>query len=165
MHESPIVGAEPFSAHAPLLDSDLVEQAFDLASPLIEVALDQPTVSGEQVLHIVVADAAQPNFDDAVLAERKFGRPPASGTDYRAFARAKAHLAWRTSLDTRHIQQHAPHLLLAGDTLLWGSACRDGLIVAASGAHPWFDEAFSGVVLELLRALAQARRRALRAHE
>jgi hypothetical protein len=160
------VTADPLSAHFTLLDDGLVERAFDLASPLIEATLDQPDVSADRVLHVVVVDPDPPRFDDAVLAERRFGHALTSGgVDYRGFARAKAQLAWRTSLDTRQVQHNAPHLLRAGDTLLWGSACRDGLIVAASGAQPWFDEAFSGVILELVRALVHARRRALRAHE
>jgi hypothetical protein len=164
MQAAPIT-ADPLSAHFSLLDGRLVDRAFDLASPLIGAALDQPDVSGDRVLHVVVVDPDPPRFDDAVLAERSFGRAITSGVDYQGLARAKAQLAWRTSLDTRQVQQSAPHLLRAGDTLLWGSACRDGLIVAASGAQPWFDEAFSGVVLELVRALVQARRRALRSHE
>jgi hypothetical protein len=165
MQVAPIT-ADPLSVHFSLLDGSLVERAFDLASPLIEAALDTPDVSADRFLHVVVVDPDPPRFDDAVLAERSFGHAATSGgVDYRGFARAKAQLAWRTSLDTRQVQQSAPHLLRAGDTLLWGSACRDGLIVAASGAQPWFDEAFSGVVLELVRALVQARRRALRSHE
>lgn len=158
--------ADPLSVHLPsLLDPALVEQALDMAAPLIFAALNEPAVSAERVLHLVVAEQTRSRFEEAVLAERSFGDAAAWGADYRGFARAKARLAWRTSLDTRQVQQHAPHLLRAGDTLLWGSACRDGLIVAASGAQPWFDEAFSGIVVELVRALTQARRRSLRQHE
>jgi hypothetical protein len=142
----------------PVLDAAVVEQALDLARPTIEAALAAPRVSGERVLHVVVMDPQRApangcNFDDAVLAERAFGAPRPWGADYREFARAKARLAWRLQADTRWVHEQAPHLLRAGDTTLWGSACRDGLIVAASGAHPWFDEALCGVVLALLRGL------------
>lgn len=158
---------DPFSVSAErLLDRALAEQALDLAQPLIEHAIAQPGISGERVLHVVVADPdGRASFDEAVLAERSFGAPPPWGADYRGFARAKARLAWRTGLDTRLVHQQSPHLLRAGDTLLWGSALREGILVASSGAHPWFDEALCGSVLELLRALAQARRRQMRAME
>jgi hypothetical protein len=165
MQASPDTGVDPLSAHVSLLDASLVEQAFDLASPLIEAAIERPAVSADRVLHMVVVDPSLPSFDDAIVAERSFGHSTSTGVDYPGFARAKAQLAWRTSIDTRQVQHNAPHLLRTGDTLLWGSACRDGVIVAASGAQPWFDEAFSGVVLELVRALAQVKRRGLRSHE
>ncbi|MCU0950021.1 MAG: hypothetical protein MUC68_02905 [Burkholderiaceae bacterium] len=143
-----------------LFDHALAEQALDLARPLIEHAIAQPGISGERVLHVVVVDPAERGgFDAALRAERSFGASPPWGADYRGFARAKAQLAWRTGMDTRQVQHAAPHLLRAGDTLLWGSALRDGILVAASGAHPWFDEAMCASVLELIRALAQARRR------
>lgn len=160
--------ADPFSVHLPeLLDAASISRAFELAAPLINAALTDSRISSEGVLYVVVAKpgTATEDFDRAVVAEHSFGSAAVLGTDYRSFARAKARLCWRTSRDTRQVQQQAPHLLQAGDTLLWGSACRDGLIVAASGAQPWFDEAFSGIVLELLLALTQARRRVLRAHE
>jgi hypothetical protein len=54
-------------------------------------------------------------------------------------------------------------MLRMGDSLLWGGVCRDGLIVAASGAHPWFDEAFSNMVAGFLIAIAHERARGARA--
>ena len=101
-------------------------------------------------------------FEAAVLYEHSIGDPSKWGADYRGFARAKAALAWRGERDTHWIQEHAPHLLQEGDSLLWGSVCRSGLIVAASGAHPWYDEAFSGIVWSLLVAVSQDRARAAR---
>lgn len=144
----------------PLLDQQLVARAFALARPSIEALLVEPGASGERLLHVVVANAAERrSFDAAIVAEERFGEPPPWGADYRAFARAKARLCWRTGRDSREVQQQMPQLLQPGDTLLCGSAVGDGLIVAASGAHPWFDEACCGIVLSVLRGLAQARRR------
>lgn len=45
---------------------------------------------------------------------------------------------------------------------MWGGVWRDGLVVGASGAHPWFDEAFANTVAGFLLAIAQERARAAR---
>lgn len=148
-----------------LLDERDAAAAIDLALPAIRAALARPEVSGEGVLHLVVVNPVvrPPSpFDDAVLCERSVGEPRTWGADYRRFARAKAELAWRHHCDTHALQEMRPHLLARGDTLLWGSACRDGITVAASGAHPWYDEAFAHSVLAFLLALAQQKARAAR---
>lgn len=89
--------------------------------------------------------------------------PPPGGADYAGFARAKAKLAWRLGHDSQHVQDALPHLLARGDSLLGGAVVRRGLVVAASGAHPWYDAACAGIVAELVLALAQQRARDLRA--
>ncbi len=150
-----------------LVDESMAREAIDLALPSIERALGREGVSGERVLHVVVMDpAAQPGdvpFEQAILCERSVGDRGTWRADYRSFARAKAALAWRARSDTHLIQELRPHLLRPGDTLLWGGVWRDGLVVAASGAHPWFDEAFSNAVAGFVLALAQERARAARA--
>jgi hypothetical protein len=148
-----------------LLDRRDAEMAVELALPAIRAALQRREISGEGVLHIVIMDpVVRPpaSFDTAILAEHSVGDPHRWGADYRRFARAKAELAWRHGRDTRTLQEATPHLLARGDTLLWGSACRDGLVVAASGAHPWYDEAFCDTVAGFLAAVAQDKARALR---
>jgi hypothetical protein len=149
-----------------LVDRDMAHEAVALARPSIEAALQRPEVSGEHVLHVVVLDPrAKPgrvSFDDAVLHEESVGDPQAWGADYRGFARAKAELSWRTGCDTHVIQELRPHLLGPGDTLLWGGVWRDGLVVATSGAHPWFDEAFANAVAGFVLALAHERARMAR---
>lgn len=149
-----------------LLDRAAAEEAVRLALPAIEAALRRPGVSGEGVLHLVVLDPhARPDhagFDEAILYEHSVGDPSAWGADYRGFARGKAELAWRLACDTHVVQELRPHLLQHGDTLLWGGVCREGLVVAASGAHPWFDEAFANTVAGFLLAIAQERARAAR---
>lgn len=149
-----------------IVDRAAASEAVQLALPSIEAALKREGVSGEQVLHLVIVDPhAHPEkagFDEAVLYEHSVGDPSSWGADYRSFARAKAELAWRRDCDTHLIQELRPHLLQRGDTLLWGGVCRDGLVVGASGAHPWFDEAFANIVAAFLLALAQERARAAR---
>ncbi len=151
-----------------LLDQAAAREAVELARPSIEKALQREGVSGERVLHIVVMDpAARPGdvpFEDAILHEASIGDPRTWQADYRSFARAKAALAWRAGCDTHVVQEFRPHLLQQGDSLLWGSAYRDGLVVGVSGAHPWFDEAFANTVAGFLLAIAQERARAAREH-
>lgn len=149
-----------------LLDSSAAREAIEMALPSIERLLQRPDVSGEHCLHIVIMDplskyGARP-FTDAILYEHSVGNPAEWDADYRSFARGKAELAWKSGCDTHLIQEVHPHMLRIGDSLLWGGVCRDGLIVAASGAHPWFDEAFANSVAGFLVAVAQARVRAAR---
>ncbi len=146
-----------------LLDAQAAEEAVRLALPSIQAALARPGVSGEGVLHIVVMDPhARPDrdsFEDAILYEHSVGDPARWEADYRSFARDKASLAWRLGCDTHVVQELRPHLLQHGDSLLWGGICRDGIVVGASGAHPWFDEALANTVAGFLLAIAQERAR------
>ncbi len=148
-----------------LLDAAAAREAVQLALPSIEQALARDGVSGERVLHIVVMDpAARPgaDFEDAILYEQSVGDPGTWQADYRSFARQKAALAWRAGCDTHLIQELRPHFLRKGESLLWGSVWRDGLVVGASGAHPWWDESFANAVAGFLLAIAQERVRAAR---
>lgn len=149
-----------------VLDLSAAREAIEMAQPSIEKTLQRPGVSGEQCLHIVIVDpivkyGSRP-FRDAILLEHSVGDPRQWDADYRSFARGKAELAWKSGCDTHVIQEVHPHMLQIGDTLLWGGVCRDGLIVAASGAHPWFDEAFANMVAGFLLAIAQERVRRAR---
>jgi hypothetical protein len=142
-----------------VLDVSAAREAVDMSLPSIEKALQRPGVSGERCLHIVIVDplakyGTRP-FKDAILHEQSIGDPRQWDADYRSFARGKAELAWKSGCDTHVIQEVHPHMLRIGDTLLWGGVCRDGLIVAASGAQPWFDEAFANMVAGFLLAIAQ----------
>ena len=126
-------------------------------------------VSGGGFLHIVVLDpTARPervSFDQAVLLEHSVGERERWDADYAGFARAKARLSWTHGLDSHGLQTLRPHLLRPGDSLLWGGVCLDGIVVACSGAHPWYDEAFATAVAAALRALAKERHAAARAQD
>jgi hypothetical protein len=104
----------------------------------------------------------QRNFDEAILYEHAVGDREKWDADYAAFARAKARVAWQNGMDSHAVQELQPHLLRAGDTVLWGSIVLDGIVVGVSGAHPWFDEAFAGTVAMWLRALGKAKADAAR---
>jgi len=136
------------------------EKAIGLALPMIEAAMKKKEVGESGFLYIVVMDPlrtpANASFEDAILYEHAIGDREKWDADYGAFARAKARVAWRAGLDGHLVQELRPHLLAARDTVLWGSVVVDGIVVAVSGAHPWYDEAFAGTVAMCLRALAKA---------
>lgn len=143
-----------------LLNRATAEQAVALALPLLEQARGNRDISDSGFLHLVIMDPMrhpdQFSFEEAILYEYSVGNRNDWDADYAAFAYAKTRLSWRTGLDSHTVQARYPHLLEAGDTLLWGSVCLDGIVVGASGAHPWYDEALAGVVALCLRAKVKA---------
>jgi hypothetical protein len=145
-------------------------QAIDMALPMIEPAMRDPSVCGSGFLVIVVLDPGiapgQASFDDAVLIEHCIGERSRWDADYAGFARAKARLAWTHGVDSCTVQNTRAHALREGDSLLWGSVCLDGIVVGVSGAEAWWDEAFATAVAANLRAIAKARHaEALRAKQ
>lgn len=136
------------------------EQAIGLAMPMIEAAMQRKEVGESGFLYIVVMDPlrtpANTSFEEAILYEHTVGDREQWDADYGAFARAKARVAWRSGMDGHLVQELRPHMLCARDTVLWGSVVVDGIVVAVSGANPWYDEAFAGTVAMCLRALAKA---------
>lgn len=141
------------------INRDAAEKAVRLSLPMIHEAMKLKEVGESGFLYIVIMDPlrrpANSSFEEAILYEYAVGDREKWDADYGAFARAKARVAWRTGLDSHLVQELQPHLLAAGDTVLWGSAVVDGIIVGVSGANPWFDEVFAGTVAMCLRGLAK----------
>ncbi|WP_332675227.1 hypothetical protein [Aromatoleum sp.] len=144
--------------------AETARRAIALVSPMIEHAMQDRSIVGSGFLYIVIMDPALlpgvAAFDEAVLHEQAFGDRSRWDADYAAFARAKAKLSWTTGKDGRTLQHALPHLLRTGDSLLAGGVCIDGIVVAASGAFPCYDEVFAGAVALSLRALARDAREA-----
>lgn len=143
-----------------LIDRDLVARALEMARPMIEAATRDGRINGSGVFHVVVMDPARTplnaSFEEAILCEHTYGKQRAEwDADYAGFARAKARLSWLHGQDSFRLQTAQAHRLRPGDTALWGSVWLDGIVVAASGAEAEFDEAFSGAIAMLLRALAK----------
>jgi hypothetical protein len=141
------------------LDQNTAKQAVELSLPTIIAAMDSRVAGASGFLYIVIlkpgATPATGTFSDSILYEHAVGDTAKWDADYGKFARAKAELSWRTGLDTRLVQQSHPHLLAQGDSLLWGGIVHDGIVVAVSGADPWYDEAFAGSIALFLLALAR----------
>jgi hypothetical protein len=141
-------------------DAESARRALAFALPAFVAALDDPRVSGTACLSIVVldpaCDPASGGAEPCVLLEYAVGRERWD-VDYAAFARAKAATAWRTGHDGTWLLDRGVATLRAGDSLLRGSAVLDGIVVAVSGAQPWYDEAIALTVAAWLRAVALER--------
>ncbi|WP_255218967.1 SDR family NAD(P)-dependent oxidoreductase [Paraburkholderia kururiensis] len=66
-------------------------------------------------------DPRDQSFEEAIVGEHSEGDVSAWDADYRAFALDKARLSWRTGMGSHELQTLRPHLLVSGDTALWGS--------------------------------------------
>ncbi|HEX8963626.1 MAG TPA: hypothetical protein VF801_11540 [Rhodocyclaceae bacterium] len=146
----------------PIVTMDAAQRAVRLVAPMIETARQDRRVVGSGFLYVVVMDPGlapgEARFEEAILHEQGFGDEAQWDADYRRFARDKARLSWLRGMDGHRLQTLSPHLLRPGDTRLWGGVCLDGIVVAASGAFPWYDELFAGAVALALRAIAKEAR-------
>ena len=142
------------------IQQDTARKAVELALPMIQAAMDSKVAGESGFLYIVVmrpgVTPATTSFEEAILYEHAVGDTSKWDADYRGFALAKAKVSWKTRMDSHLVQELKPHLLEAGDTTLWGSIVLDDIVVAVSGADPWYDEAFAGTVAYCLRAQAKA---------
>jgi hypothetical protein len=143
-----------------LLDREAAARAVAMALPMISSAIDNKSAGESGFFYLIVmkpgSSPASSSFEEAILYEHAVGDRSKWDADYRSFAVAKARVAWRTGMDSHVVQEQRPYLLAAGDTMLGGSVALDGIVVAASGADPWYDEAFAGAVALCLRAQAKA---------
>jgi hypothetical protein len=142
-----------------LVSAALAQEAVACARPLFDRAVQTQDFGESGAAHVVVMrPGSSPRdgaFEDAILYEESFGDVPRWDADYAGFARAKARLAWKAQRDSQQARDAAPHLLAAGDTLLGGGVHIDGMTVAVSGMHAWYDEVLAATVAWFLRALAK----------
>jgi hypothetical protein len=147
------------SHNTSLVNETLAQEAVACARPLFDRAVQTQDFGESSAAHVVVmrpgSSPREMSFEQAILYEESFGDVPRWDADYAAFARAKARLAWTTQRDSQQARDAAPQLLAAGDTLLGGGVHIDGMTVAVSGMHAWFDEALAASVAWFLRALAK----------
>ncbi len=137
------------------LDAGTAREALIAITPAIEAQLASPAVSGLGVLYMVVLDATPPDIARPVtLCEHAIGDRDRWDVDYADYARRKALLSWRHRMDSRRLQLLEPHRLRRDEAALWGGVWLDGLVVAASGAFPIWDECFSLMAAAQLRAAA-----------
>lgn len=133
----------------------MAETAVRIVKPSILNAMEIGLLKRRD-LHIVVLDPVVDYVDGSLLPaiyEFSFGNPIKWEHRFDTIARAKALVTWRTGLPTHLVQQSFPYLLQGRDTPLWGSVNLEGIIVAASGVQPWFDEMISYQVAAACRAL------------
>ena len=136
---------------------ELVEKAVDSVLPAVYAMMASGRLKRHN-LHIVVLNPlVQPwngTFEEAILFEKSLGNPYSWEHPYDKIARSKAEISWHTSLPSQMVQLRMPQHLVAGNTVYWGSAVLDGIIVAASGVQPWFDQMIAGWIAEACRAFA-----------
>lgn len=71
---------------------------------------------------------------------------------YDQIAKSKALQLWYDKNDGR--TDIMPHLLFKGDSPYYGAVKREGIVVACSGVQPWFDRMISGMIADMIIALA-----------
>jgi hypothetical protein len=147
------------NAQRALVNEALAQEAVACARPLFDRAVQTQEFGESGAAHVVVmrpgSTPRDSSFELAILYEESFGDVPSWDADYAGFARAKARLAWTAQRDSQQARDAAPQLLATGDTLLGGGVYIDGMTVAVSGMHAWFDEALAASVAWFLRALAK----------
>lgn len=81
-----------------------------------------------------------------------FGHATELEGPYVEIARSKATQLWYDRNDDRTDIQ--PHLLFPGDAPYWGGVKRRGIVVACSGVQPHLDKLISGMIADILVAMA-----------
>lgn len=151
-----------------LLTQEVARQAVGFVLPALQPLIEGGTFKCGD-LHIVIANPSVAAgsmtesqwYEGGILYEHSVGERSAWQFPFDKIARSKCHLSWRYVMPTQVLQALAPHLLNAGDTVYYGSAVRDGLVVACSGVQPFYDQMVSAWVLEACRALCIQGREAL----
>lgn len=136
-----------------------VEEALSLAMGSMS------SLMRRQQCHVVVLvpgmeDARETDYPDwpnypiqpVCLYEKSWGNPEKWEHPYDSIAKCKALQLWTDRNDDRTAP--TPHLLFPGDTPFWGGVKRRGIVVTCSGVQPWFDKMISGIVADILVAMA-----------
>lgn len=133
-------------------------RGFELARPAI-VAVLAAGVSVRKDLAVVITgtDLVNPPVLGRLFEERcylvtEIGNLANSSYPNRDIALRKAEMSARTGLPTAGL---APHYLLSGDTVYWGSAVLDGIVVACAGLEEHHDEMFSYWIAASVQAEAR----------
>ncbi|HWU64171.1 MAG TPA: hypothetical protein VN112_19305 [Ensifer sp.] len=131
-----------------ILTAELVGRAFAVIRPAVEATL-RAEVTDRRALALVVtttdalrrgaADDAT-DFQSGCLLVTSIGDLSRSPYPNLEIALKKAEMSARTGLPTA---QMPAHYLRSGDTIFWGSAVLNGIVVACAGLEPRHDEMFS----------------------
>lgn len=121
----------------PLLSKDLVERAFDLVAPSIEL-LFSSEIANRRVL---VVNVVNPR-DGIELSHRVFGDLPHDkwSREYKQLALEKAELAHEHKMNTAMLVHMFPHLMQHADVKFRGGVFYMGIPVGSSGTQGYIDE-------------------------
>lgn len=148
------------------LTKEIAKQAVDLAFEAVfgHHSPVRPRLRRDHC-HVVVLvpamdDAREADYPDypnyplqpVVLYEDGLGEKEKWDKEFDNIARCKALQLWTDRNDDR--TSPIPHLLFPGDTPYWGGVKRRGIVVTCSGLQPYFDKLVSGLVADIIVALA-----------
>ncbi len=141
-----------------ILTAHTVARAFEFVRPCIELTLKSGVTKRKDLVVVVNAiEIINPmtegkSFEDNCYLIEEFGDSRKYEWPYRKIALSKAEISVRTGLPTSRV---APQYLLDAETLYWGSAVIDGIVVACSGVESFYDEMFSYWVASAIQAEAK----------
>ena len=141
------------------LNRMMAKQAIDLVLPSILAAIESRKLGDYYGFHIVIVNplcqwSEHTDIEWSILYEYSHGNPEHWKYEFQKIARSKAMISWRTGLSTRVVQLTAPHLLIEGDTIYYGSVVIDGIVVAVSGFKQDIDELFAGMIALACKGLS-----------
>ncbi len=139
-----------------LLTETMAMEAIDMTAAIVAEMRRREILASEDC-HMVVLDP----LTGEILAEKSFGDVAGWRLRFDEIARSKAAMTRRTGVASRDIQVRSPFLLQPGDTVWYGAAIADNLVVAVSGYKQEQDEAISEICLSLCRMLSITRRKLL----
>lgn len=134
-----------------LLTSDVAEQAVERVLPIYEAMCEAGAFKRTGHFAIVVGTHDGNTFNH--LFGKQIGEVRDWEHPYFRIAVSKAEITARTGRSSREAHEVAPWLLEQGDTLYWGSAIEDNIVVACSGVQPWYDEMLSKMIIAAIKAI------------
>ncbi len=156
-----------------ILTAGLVAKAFELTRPCIELVMNSGVTDGKELAVVVAAtrdimqvknNGETPDlvaFEKACYLVTSIGDVAKSSYPLAKIALSKAELSHRTGLPTAKL---LPQHLLDGDTVYWGSAVLDGIVVGCSGLDPHHDEMFAYWIAAAIQAEAYMKFDEIREH-
>ena len=154
-----------------ILSPRLAEDAFAIVRPAIVAAMEGGVTDRRALAVVITAtrdinpwkEASEAGFRDACHLITSIGDLSQSAFPNLEIALKKAELSARHGRST---SQLPPQYLAEGDTIFWGSAVLDGIVVACAGLEERLDEMFSHWIAATVQACAksevQGRRSSLR---
>lgn len=132
------------------ITAEICRVAWQICLPSVTTAANMG-VTNKRAGTVVVLDP----WSGDVLFQARVDDDHPDKEKYDEIALAKAVVSWQTGLDSRKVQQDAPHLYQPGMTKWGGSAVENKLVVAFSGVQAVFDEGISWMMLNWIISFCQ----------
>lgn len=130
-------------------NSELAEKATKLVVDSLILAAMEAGYAKRRDLHIVAGTST-----GKILYELSLGKEKKWEYPYKKIARNKFKLTVKWQCSTREIQALYPEMAgEKGDTFYFGSWIEGDIVVSCSGVQGYWDEAFSKIIIAVIRAL------------